>query len=61
MIIESSIDVYSKHLSLGVGPVIRIGTPVTDLSLSELPSPRGIKEDDCSLKIEDENQIENEY
>jgi len=60
LIIESSMDIYSKHLSLGVGPVIRIGTPVTELSLSELPSPRGIKDDDSKLKIDEDNHSENE-
>ena len=43
-------DIYNDHLAKRVGPVIRIGTPISDLSLNELPSPRGIKDSDMFSK-----------
>lgn len=41
---EGAPEIYSEHLSQGIGPIIRIGTPISDISLSKLPSPRGIKD-----------------
>ncbi len=55
---DSSSDIYSEHLSLGLGPIIRIGTPVSDLSLSKLPSPRGIKEEGIHNDEDAHDQME---
>eukprot|EP00347_Sterkiella_histriomuscorum_P018601 403344892 len=45
-LLEDCGKIYSDHLARGVGPVLRIGTPISDMSLSEFPSPRGIKDTD---------------